>query len=147
MEQALKDGAEALNARAQKEQAELKKQVQDLEARYDPASEEYEKGYRTLQLRLAELDFDLKREGQRLQERRSRNLANLYKEIAAEAERIAVEKGITCVLIRDGEDVQVEDQGKVLSAEAVRQQMILRTVLWADPALDLTKEVLAALQK
>jgi len=146
LEASLQQRDEELNAQKQKDDAELGKQVQDLEARFEPGSAEYEKGRKSILMRSAELEIDLKREKVRIQERRSREIAAFYKEICAEAERIATERGFACVLTRDGGDIQVEEKGKVLPADAVKQQMIFRTVLWADPSLDLTKDVLEAMK-
>jgi Skp family chaperone for outer membrane proteins len=135
-----------LKVRVQKEEADLKKQAQDLEVRFEPGSEEYEKGRKAIELRIAELDYDLKRQGVNLQRQLVVEMAAVYKEVRAEAERIAKERGFTVALVYDREEIRVEERGQVLGPNELKLQMNLRSVLWADASVDLTQDVLAALK-
>ncbi|MCK6481987.1 MAG: hypothetical protein L6R43_18140, partial [Planctomycetes bacterium] len=72
--------------------------------------------------------------------------AALYREVAAESERIAGEKGFRIVLSMDDEPIVVEERGQVMGANDLKLQMALRTVVWCDGSVDITKDVTAALQ-
>jgi len=138
---------DAIKARLQAEEAKLKREVQDLEVRHAPGSEEYEKGRRVIELKIAEVSYDAKRDQFRARHALVQAMAAVYREIVTEAERIASERGYTCVVNYDPEAIVVEEAGQILSPDALRRRMIDRNTLWASSGVDLTKDVLEALAK
>jgi Skp family chaperone for outer membrane proteins len=138
---------DAFKARQQAEETKARKEIQDLEVRFAAGSEDYEKGRREIELKLAPVLYDLRRDRERLVRSQVQGMASSYKEIITEAERIASERGFTCVVNFDPEPIVIEQEGKILHADAVRKQMIDRTTLWASPSVDITKDVIEALAK
>ena len=138
---------EALKTRMQAEETKVRKEVQDLEVRFAPGSEDYEKGRKELEMKYAPIFYDLKRDRERLNRSLVQGMAAAYKEIVTEAERIASERGFTSVVNYDPEPIVIEHEGKILNGDVVRKQMIDRTTLWAAPSVDITKDVLEALAK
>lgn len=136
---------DALKAAMAQREGELRKQAQDLEARLSPGTPEYEQERKKIELRIAELQYDQKRDVETLRRKQVTGMAAVYREIAAEAERIASAKGYRVALSVDDEPIAVEERGQVMAANDLKLQMALRTVIWADPALDITKEVIEAL--
>ena len=143
-----------LNAEAEKRKGEfqdreqaLKKDLQDLEARLTPGTAEFEEGRKRVEMKIAELQFDKKAATDLFVRRQVVSMAGVYREVCAEAERIAGEKGFACVLNFDPEPIQVEDRGQVMGQYEFKLQMALRTVLWARPDADLTGEVIEALAR
>jgi len=125
---------------------ELKKQAQDLENRLNPGTPDYEKERKKIEMSLAELQYDSKVRTADLRRKQVTGMAALYREVEVEAERIATEKGARLVLSMDDEPIVAEDRGQVMSANDLKLQMALRCVVWADPSLDITAEVLKALE-
>ncbi|HEU4394373.1 MAG TPA: OmpH family outer membrane protein [Planctomycetota bacterium] len=138
---------DALKARLQAEETKARKEIQDLEVRFAAGSEEFEKGRREILLKYAPIEYDLKRDQERLVRSQLQGMAAAYKEILTEVERIATERGYTCAVNFDPEPIVTELDGKILRADAVRKQMIDRTTLWAAPSVDITKDVIEALSK
>ena len=138
---------EQIKARLQTEEGKLRKEIQDLEVRFAPGSEDYEKGRKEIEMKYAPVAYDLKRDQMRLARSQVQGMTAAYKEVITEAERIAGERGFTCVLNYDPEQIVIEEGGKLLHPDAVRKQMIDRTTLWASGSVDLTKDVVEALAK
>jgi Skp family chaperone for outer membrane proteins len=143
-----------LNAEADKAKAaladrekEVKAEFQNLDTRYDPGTPEWEAGRRKLKLLAAEIQFDREAGAELINRKQVKGMAAVYKEIAAEAQRIASAKGYASVINIDTDPVTVEEKGQMLSLTELKLQMALRTAVWCDPAHDLTKEVIEALSK
>ena len=128
-------------------EGKLNKDAQDVDARFTPGTPDYENRQRDLALLKAGIDWDKRAGLQNLARKQATGMAQVYREITAEAERIAGEKGFAGVLNFNPEPIQVEDKGQVITTQELRLQMNLRTVLWARKDLDLTKDVIEALSK
>ena len=74
-------------------------------------------------------------------------MANAYREVVAEAQRIAQEKGYLAVLNFDDEPISVGEGDQIVGPNDLKFQIALRTVLWVSTEVDITKDVLAALGK
>ena len=138
---------DALKARQQTEETKARKEIQDLEVRFAAGSDDFEKGRREIELRLAPILYDLRRDRERLVRTQLQAMAAAYKEILTEVERIATERGYTGAVNFDPSPIIVEEGGKILHGDAVRRQMMDRTTLWASPTVDITKDVIEALTK
>lgn len=149
LEETLQADLDAANAAMESKKSEIRKEAQDLEARYSPGTPEYQQGLKRIRAKEWEAEFDGKAAVELLKRKEVTALAEAYREIAAEAERIAKEKGFSAVANFDDEPIQVEDKatGQILRTSDLVLQIRLRTVLWASPEVDLTKEVIAALEK
>jgi len=82
---------------------------------------------------------DQEYEKERLQKDEFRQVWMLYKAVVAEAQAVAEAKGLSCVLDWAPLTVEMDKAANPLS------HVPKRTVVWADPRLDLTAEVLASL--
>ena len=147
LNETLRAQEEQIKARIQTEEGKLRKEIQDLEVRFAPGSEEYEKGRKDIQMKYAPIAYDLDREKMRLARSQVQGMTAAYREVVTEAERIAGERGYTCVLNYDPEQIVIEQDGKLLHPDAVSKQMIDRTTLWASGTVDLTTDVIEALAK
>jgi Skp family chaperone for outer membrane proteins len=143
-----------LNAEAEKGKADLdgrekdnEKYRQDVENKTDPGTPEYEQGRRKYAEVKFGIDFDRKGMLDVIVRRQVTGMAAVYKEVLAEAQRIAVAKGYSSVINIDTDPITVEEKGQVLGINELKLQMALRTAVWADPAHDITKDVIEALEK
>ena len=82
---------------------------------------------------------DQKFEEERLQKDEFRQVWMLYKAVVAEAQAVAEAKGLACVLDWAPLTPEMDKSANPLG------HVPKRTVVWADPRLDLTAEVLASL--
>jgi Skp family chaperone for outer membrane proteins len=147
LQEDLQAAMDAIKTTMGQREAELRKQAQDLEARLSAGTPEYETERKKIELRIAELQYDQKRDVENLRRKQVTGMAALYREVTVEAERIAAARGFAAVLSVDDEPIAVEERGQVMAANDLKLQMALRTVIWADPAVDITKDVIEALQK
>jgi Skp family chaperone for outer membrane proteins len=145
--QGLQADSDALKASLAAREGDVNKEIQDVEVRWTPGTTEYEQARKNLALKKAEIDWDRRAGGERLERKQVMEMARVYKEICAEAERIAAERGYACVLGYDPDPIQVEDKGQVLGRNELKLQMALRSVVWARKDVDLTADVVAALSK
>jgi Skp family chaperone for outer membrane proteins len=143
-----------LNAEAEKSKADftareqdLRKAAQDLEVKFDQGTPEYEQGRRKIELMLSEIQYDKKATVDVIVRKQVRGMGLVYKEVCAEAERIATAKGYSSVVNIDTDPITVEEKGQVIGVNELKLQMALRTAIWADPAHDITKDVIEALEK
>ncbi|MHC4441769.1 MAG: OmpH/Skp family outer membrane protein [Planctomycetota bacterium] len=133
---------------SQKIKEEMTQKVQNLTTErnalepYDPNSPDYAKRKKEYE----KMEFEARVWQVMQQERqvqiRKRWLLRNYEAITAEAAKVAKAKGIQVVITK--EDLRVGDIEKV-DANALYNQILNRKVLYADPALDLTQEVLGNL--
>jgi len=127
---------------------ELSDAARDLEAQFEPGSPEFQKGRKKIEMAGRELEWDEQNGREEIKAKQVRGMARVYREVVAEAERIAGERGFTAVLNFDREPIQVEEKpGQLISYTDLKLQMALRTALWVDPSVDLTEAVIEALNK
>jgi len=149
LEDGLNADDEALRTSLSKKAADLKKEAEDLETRFQRGTEEYARGRRDIERRSWDLERDQKEGREAIQRRLIKGMEAAYKEVAAEAERLASEKGYTAVMHVDDEPIEVEEpqSGQIINFTDLKLQMALRTVLWNSKAVDLTQDVVDALNK
>ncbi len=138
---------DALKASLTQREQELRKKAQDVDLKYDPGTEEFESASRDIDMQMAQLKYDSTHGQQRIVRKQVQGMAAIYREICAEAERVAAAKGFSCLFNLDSDPITVEDKGQVLNPTELRLQMALRTAIWAKPEQDITKEVIAAMNK
>ncbi|HYC78109.1 MAG TPA: OmpH family outer membrane protein [Planctomycetota bacterium] len=94
-------------------------------------------------IRLAEIEVDLntKLAAYEIQGRIAENLKKVYGDVADTAKKIAEERGIKLVISYNGNPITAKTE------EGVKNAIITRAVLYADPSIDLTAEVVARLNK
>ncbi len=126
---------------------ELRKAAQDIDTKFDPGTPEYEKGKRAVALAMDELKYDGKATVDAILRKQVTGMAAVYKEVCAEAQRIAAARGYACVFNMDSDPISVEEKGQILGVNELKLQMALRPAVWADPAHDITKDVIEALEK
>ncbi len=102
---------------------------------------------KAIQMGIAEGEFDLKADLEALSRRQVRGFGAAYKEVCAEAERIARSKGCACLFNLHTDPIVIEEKGQVATMDDLQRQMAGRTALWAAPAMDITREVIDALNK
>ncbi len=148
LEETLQGDLDAINTSMESRKAELRKEAQDLEARFSPGTPEYQQGLKRIDLKKFEAEYEGKAALDLLRRKQVTGMASAYREIVAEAERIAGEKGYSAVASFDDEPLTVEDKGgQMATPNDLKFQIALRGVLWASPEVDITKDVIAALGK
>lgn len=126
---------------------DLQKSMEDLSARYDEGTTEFEEGRKKIAQSKFMIDYDKKWTIDGIVKKQVTGMAAVYKEVCAEAQRIAVARGYSSVINIDTDPITVEEKGQVLGVNELKLQLALRTAVWADPAHDLTKEVIESLEK
>jgi Skp family chaperone for outer membrane proteins len=138
---------EVLKASLTQREQELRKKAQEVDLKCDPGTDEYETASRDIDIQMAQLKFDGTHGQQRIARKQVQGMAAVYKEVCAEAERVAAAKGFSCVFNMDTDPVMAEEKGQVLGINELKLQMALRTAIWAKPELDITKDVIEAMAK
>jgi Skp family chaperone for outer membrane proteins len=137
--------ADRLKADLDAKGQELRKREADLEVTMEPGTPEYHRARRALRVQAAEIDLDRKEGLEEILRRQSRGMAGVYRDVRAEAERIAKARGFSALFAIDPDPILVEERGQVIGVNELKLQMALRTSLWCRPELDITDEVIAAL--
>jgi Skp family chaperone for outer membrane proteins len=137
---------EKSRAELSQREADLRKEMGDLEARFDPGTKEFEQGLKEIDARANSLKYDMKAADRITNRRQVKEMDAIYKEICAEAQRIAESKGCACLFNLDTEPITVENRGQVIQGSDLKLQMNLRTAVWAKGELDITRAVVAALE-
>lgn len=125
---ALRDRVERLNRSLQEE---LK-----------PGTEEYRARRKELAMADAELKWFLDSESLRIEQGLADSLQEIYKDIHAAVREVAQERGIDIVLATD----QLPETAPE-SAGQVRQQILLQKVLYWNPRLEITDDVISRLNR
>lgn len=126
---------------------DLRKKGEELAVKYDPGTPEYEKERRALELEMAGVQYDKRFGLEAINRKQAKGMAAVYREVCTHAELVAESKGFACVFNLDTDPVTVEDNGQVLGINELKLQLALRTALWSKPELDITTDVIAALNK
>jgi len=147
LEEKLRGEDEQVRDAMTKRKAELRKYNDDVLARFSPGTAAFEAERRKIELTNAEIRYDEKVLQEILQKKSVVGAAGIYREVCAEAERIARERGYACVMNYDSTPLEVEDKGQVMGPAELHLQMRMRSVLWARSDVDLTQAVVDALNK
>jgi len=140
-----------LEARFDALRSELNKQRDDLQGRVErtrrslqeelkPGTDEYRARRKESAMLEAELQYFMESEGKGIEAGLARSLRTIYDDIHAMVQRVAQEKGFDVVLAADQLPSEIPD-----SPNALRQQIMLQKVLYWNPRVDLTSEVVARL--
>lgn len=132
---ALEKRQNTIKQRQQAEQAEVEN-LQNALRVLKPGSDDHTKKQEELMQRVIEYQAWLQFEQQRLQRDSTTHIMNLYRKSSAAASELAKSGGYEVLLFRQGEPDYSQLQAKELST--VIQN---RKVLWADPKVDLTDQV------
>jgi Skp family chaperone for outer membrane proteins len=144
-EEKLRAEADALAEGIARRKQELRKDSQEVEARLTPGTPAYESAWRIVELKNYEIQLDEKLGQEGLKRRAVVTMAQVYREVCSEAERIASERGYACVLSVESDPLVVEDKGMVMTRDALRLAIRTRTAIWAREDVDLTQAVIDAL--
>jgi len=111
-----------------------------LQEELKPGTEEYRQRVKELALLEAEMKWFVEAEGQKVEQGLSDSLREIYKDIQEAVRQIAEQKGLDIVLASD----QVPE-GRPESSTQVRQQILLQKVVYWNPRVDITEEVVTRL--
>jgi Skp family chaperone for outer membrane proteins len=75
------------------------------------------------------------------------HMKKVYQEICREAEAVARSRNLKAVFMIRGSKVEGRTQIEGRTQSEVNTEILVRTVLWSDPALDLTSEILQRLNR
>lgn len=143
----LQHDADALKASLTERETDLSKRADDVENRLARGTPDYAAARRALAAEAASVEYDRKEGLKDIYRRQVQGMADIYRSVCAEAERIAGERGFSAVLNYDPEPIRIEERDQVMDMRDLRLQMALRPVLWARPDIDLTKDVIDALSR
>lgn len=113
-----------------------------LQEELKPGTEEYSQRRKELAMEEAEMQWFVESEGQKVDHGLGDSLREIYQDIQASVREVAEEKGYDIVLASD----QLPD-APADSAQQVRQQILLQKVIYWNPRVDLTADVVAKLNE
>jgi Skp family chaperone for outer membrane proteins len=142
----LKKDGEALRKEISAREEELKKRMTDVSARLNPGTPEYTAEVRKIELEKRAIEFDFEDGRAGLDRKKVKGHSRLYKQICAEAERIADERGYNVLVQMDGDPISEEgESGRIVGSNGLQLQMALRGILWTRKDNEITGAVIEAL--
>lgn len=129
-----------LNQRRDQLRAKLELAARSLQEELKPGTDAYESRQKEATLLDAELKFFIESAGRKIEQELAGSLRSIFDDIQSVVEDIAREQGIDLVLAADQMPT-----GEAGSTTQVRQQIVLQKVLFWNPSLDLTDEVVSRL--
>jgi len=129
-----------IEAEAEKRREAINQKKLELDA-FPPDSPDYLARHKELLRLQIELDVYLRVVEADLRRERKVWMEQTYKQITEAVARLAKQRGYALVLTYEELDTDVADEG------ALRQQIMLRKVIYADPRVDLTQPVLEELNR
>ena len=118
----------------------IEKANRSLQEELKPGTDEYRARRKQIALMEAELQWFVESEGQKVEKALAESLRSIYGDIQAVVREIAQEKKLDIVLAADLLPAETPD-----SATQVRQHILLQKVLYWNPSVDLTDEVISRL--
>lgn len=118
----------------------IERATRSLQEEFKPGTTEFEERRKQLAVLEAELQWFVETEGQKTEEGLASSLRSIYGDIEAVVREVAEERGIDVVLASD----QLPDDPPGSTRQA-RQQIVLQKVVYWNPRVDLTDEVVARL--
>jgi len=135
---------DAMRKRVNQERDAMKDKIEranrSLQEEIKPGTDEFRKRTKEIALMDAELKWFVESEGQKVEKGLAESLRAIYDDIQAAARQVAEEKKIDIVLASDRLPPEVPD-----SAQQLRQHILLQKVIFWNPSVDLTDEVIARL--
>jgi Skp family chaperone for outer membrane proteins len=118
----------------------IEKANRSLQEELKPGTDEFRARRKQIALMEAELQWFVESEGQKVEKSLAESLRSIYADIQVVVREIAQEKGVDIVLAADQLPAETPD-----SANQVRQHILLQKVLFWNPSVDLTDEVITRL--
>ena len=118
----------------------IEKANRSLQEELKPGTDEYRARRKQIALMEAELQWFVESEGQKVEKGLAESLRSIYGDIQTVVREIAQEKKLDIVLAADQLPAETPD-----SATQVRQHILLQKVLYWNPSVDLTDEVISRL--
>ena len=135
---------DALRKKIGQERDAMKEKIdranRSLQEEIKPGTDEFRKRKKEIALMEAELQWFVENEGQKVEKGLAESLKSIFDDIQTAAAQIAEEKRIDIVLASDKLPPDVPD-----SAQQLRQHILLQKVIYWNPSVDLTEEVIARL--
>jgi Skp family chaperone for outer membrane proteins len=119
-------------------QQKIQRLGQSLQQELRPGTPEFEARRKELAMQEAELQWFSEAESQRIERGLAESLRSIYADILAALREVADEQGIDIVLAAD----QLPEEPAQTTTQ-VRQQIVLQKVLYWNPRMDLTEQVIA----
>lgn len=113
-----------------------------LQEEFKPGSAEHDERKKQLAVYEVELQWFVETEGQRIEEELAKSLRVIYNDIHTVVQQVAEEHGIDVVLAADR-----LPQEAARSATQARQQIVLQKVVYWNPRVELTDEVIKKLNE
>lgn len=117
--------------------ANIERATKSLQEEFKPNTDEFRNRRKEIAIMEAELQAFVELEGERLEQGLARSLKSIFDDIQAAVGDVAKEKGIDIVLASDDMPPEVPN-----STQQVRQQIVLQKVLYWDPRVDITADVI-----
>ena len=114
--------------------------ARSLQEEFKPGTEDYIARRKDLAMQQAEIEYFVESSGKRVEVGLARSLRTIFDDIHAVVQKVAEEKGIDVALAVD----TLPDEAPP-SPNAVRQQIMLQKVLYWNPRIDMTAEVISRL--
>ena len=130
----------AFNEQRQAMQERIQRAGQSLQQELKPGTSEYEQRRKEVAMLEAELQWFVEVEGRKLEQALAESLRSIYTDIQEVIAEVALERGIDIVLAADQLPEEMPQ-----STTQVRQQIILQKVIYWNPRVDLTDEVVTRL--
>lgn len=118
----------------------LERANRSLQEEIKPGTEEFRKRMKEIALMDAELKWYVESEGQKVEKGLAESLKSIYNDIQTATREVAEEKKIEIVLASDVLPPDTPD-----SPQQLRQHILLQKVIYWNPSVDLTEEVVARL--
>ena len=114
--------------------------ARSLQEEFKPGTEDYNARRKQLAMLHAEIEYFVESSGKQVEGGLAKSLSTIFHDIHAIVQKLAEEKGVDVVLAVD--KLPDEMPG---SPNAVRQQIMLQKVLYWNPRIDMTAEVISRL--
>lgn len=135
---------DALRADLNKQREALADKIErtkrSLQEELQPGTDDYRARSKELAMLQAEMQYFMDSEGKRIESGLAKSLRSIYDDIHAMVQKVAKEKGFDAVLAVDELPDEIPD-----SPNALRQQIMLQKVLYWNPRIDMTDEVVSRL--
>ena len=114
--------------------------ARSLQEEFKPGTDDYNTRRKELAMLQAEIEYFVESSGKQVEGGLAKSLRTIFNDIHAIVQKVAEEKGVDVVLAVDALSEEVP-----FSPNAVRQQIMLQKVLYWNPRIDMTAEVISRL--
>ncbi len=135
---------DAVRRKLNQERDSMKEKIESanrsLQEELKPGTDEFRARRKQIALMEAELQWFVESEGQKVERGLAESLRSIYVDIQSVVREIAQEKGLDVVMASDQLPAETPD-----SPTQVRQHILLQKVLYWNPSVDVTEEVISRL--